>query len=103
MFVRFRQTTSRLQASLIQTSRAPGGKVRHEHVAGLGSVARVATVPERIKFWQHLHQRVACLANRLDAEAQAKVLGAVHTRIPMPTAEEQLSHSAPRRSRQSPC
>lgn len=37
MFVRFRQTRKRLQASIIETRRADG-KVRHEHIAGLGSV-----------------------------------------------------------------
>jgi hypothetical protein len=38
MFVRFRQTPRRLQASLVETRRS-NGKVRHEHIASLGSVA----------------------------------------------------------------
>jgi hypothetical protein len=37
MFVRFRQTDYRLQVSLVETRRLDG-KVRHEHIAGLGSV-----------------------------------------------------------------
>jgi len=35
MFVRFRETDCRLQASLSATRR-DAGRVRHEHVAGLG-------------------------------------------------------------------
>jgi hypothetical protein len=34
MFVRYRQTQSRLQASLVETRRI-NGKVRHEHIASL--------------------------------------------------------------------
>jgi hypothetical protein len=41
MFVRFRQTAQRLQASLVETRRIDG-KVRHEHIAGLGSVEMAA-------------------------------------------------------------
>jgi hypothetical protein len=37
MFVRFRKTAHRLQVSLIET-RWAAGKVRSEHVAGLGSI-----------------------------------------------------------------
>ena len=46
---------------------------------------------DRIAFWTRLHERLARLANRLDAEAQAKVLGAVHERIPMVTLAEQCA------------
>jgi hypothetical protein len=48
-------------------------------------------VADRIAFWTRLHERLARLANRLDAEAQAKVLGAVHERIPMVTLAEQCA------------
>ena len=39
MFVRFRQTAYRLQVSLVETRRAEG-KVKHEHVASLGSIKK---------------------------------------------------------------
>jgi hypothetical protein len=44
MFVRFRQTPYGLQVSLIQTRRE-GGKVRHEHIAGLGAIIIPASMP----------------------------------------------------------
>lgn len=44
---------------------------------------------ERITFWQRLHERLAKLSNRIDATAQGKILGEVHARIPMVTADEQ--------------
>jgi hypothetical protein len=87
MFVRFRTVRRRLQASLIETRRLEG-KVRHEHVASLGSIAATSSVADRIAFWQELHQRLGRLSNRLDAMAQAKLLGEVHVRIPMVTMEE---------------
>ena len=40
---------------------------RHDqarHVAALGSVALAPSVPERIAFWQKLHERLARVANR---------------------------------------
>jgi hypothetical protein len=49
MFIRFRQTKTRLQVSLIETRRA-GGKVHHEHIAMLGTVDVPPTVTERIVF-----------------------------------------------------
>jgi hypothetical protein len=80
MFVRFRETAYRLQLSLIETRRVDG-KVRHEHVASLGSIETPPTVANRIAFWARLHERLARLSNRLDGETQGKVLGAVHARI----------------------
>jgi hypothetical protein len=88
MFPRFRQTDYRLQVSLVETRRT-AGKVRHEHVAGLGSVEWPPSVEDRIAFWQRLHERLAKLSNRVDATAQAKILGAIHARIPMVTLDEQ--------------
>jgi hypothetical protein len=67
------RTARRLQVSVVET-RWSGGKVRHEHVASLGSVP---------------HERLARLANRIDAAAQAKILAAVHARVPMVTVDEQ--------------
>jgi hypothetical protein len=88
MFVRFRQTKTRLQASLIQTRRVDG-RVRHEHVAMLGTVEAPPSVAGRLAFWQGLHERMARLGNRVDAAAQAKLLGDIHARVPMVTPEEQ--------------
>jgi hypothetical protein len=87
MFVRFRETTRRLQVSLVETRRQDG-KIHHEHVAGLGSVTRPPSVVDRIAFWEHLHQRLSRLSNQIDGEAQAKIMGAVHTRIPMVIPDE---------------
>jgi hypothetical protein len=87
MFVRFRETPRRLQQSLVETRRE-GGKVRHEHVASLGAIPTPLTVAGRVEYWQSLHQRLARLSNRLDGEIQAKILGAVHARVPMPTVDE---------------
>jgi hypothetical protein len=87
VFVRFRETTRRLQVSLVETRRH-AGKVHHEHVAGLGSVTRPPSVADRIAFWEHLHQRLSQLSNRIDGEAQAKIMGAVHARIPMVIPDE---------------
>jgi hypothetical protein len=84
MFVRFRTTTSKLQVSLIATRRS-AGKVRHEHIASLGSAAIASSPSDRIVFWTRLRAR---LADRLDAEAQSAILAAVHARIPMPTQDE---------------
>jgi hypothetical protein len=88
MFPRFRQTARRLQVSLVETRRA-GGRIHHSHVAGLGSVPRDPTPADRIAFWTKLHQRLARLANRIDAHHQGAIMGAIHARIPMPTVEDQ--------------
>jgi hypothetical protein len=88
MFARFRQRRDLLLVSLVEAHRA-GGKVRQGHIAYLGSIALPLTVEARIAFWQHLHDRLAKLSNRVDAETQAKVLAAIHVRIPMVTVDEQ--------------
>jgi hypothetical protein len=88
MFVRFRQAGHKLQTSLIETRRVDG-KVRHEHIASLGSIILPPSVADRITFWQRLHDRLAKLSNRVTAEDQGKVLGAVHAKVPMITADEQ--------------
>jgi hypothetical protein len=88
MFVRFRETARRLQASLTETRRQ-GGKVRHEHIAGLGSVPIAPTTTDRIAFWTKLHQRLDALSNRLDAAQRGAILTAIHARIPMPTLDDQ--------------
>ena len=88
MFVRFRQTARRLQASLI-TGRREGSKVHHEHVAGLGSVPLSPSPADRITFWTKLHQRLEALGNRVDAAQRGAIMAAIHARIPMPTQDDQ--------------
>jgi hypothetical protein len=87
MFVRFRQTDRRLQASLSETRRQ-GGKVVHVHVAGLGSVPILPTAADRIAFWTKLHQWLDALSNRVDAKQRGAILTAIHVRIPMPTLDD---------------
>jgi hypothetical protein len=96
MFVRFRETARRLQVSLT-ASRWNGGRVRHEHIAGLGSVPLSPSVADRIAFWTKLHQRLDALSNRVDAAQRGALLTAIHARIPMPTTDDhqavQLEHA----------
>jgi hypothetical protein len=87
MFVRFRQTPYGLQVSLIQTRRE-GGKVRHEHIAGLGAITIPASAADRMAFWRCLHVRLSALSIQI-ADEQAKILEAVYERIPMLTPDEQ--------------
>jgi hypothetical protein len=87
MFVRFRQTARRLQVSLTAT-RWDGGRVRHEHVAGLGSAPLAPSAADRIAFWTKLHQRLDTLGNRVDATQRGPILTAIHARIPMPTMDD---------------
>jgi ABC transporter substrate binding protein len=95
MIVHFRETPYGLAMSLVQTRRE-NGKVRHEHVASLGSIETPPSVAAPIEFWRELDERLAQLSNRLDAETRGKVMGAVHARVPMVTPDEK--RDAERRS-----
>ena len=88
MFVHFRETPYGLAMSVVE-NRRENGKVRHEHVVSLGSIETPPSVAARIEFWRELHERLAELSNRLDAETRGKVMGAVHARVPMVTPDEQ--------------
>ena len=88
MFVHFRETPYRLAMSLVE-NRRENGRICHEHVASLGSIETPPSVDARIEFWRELHDRLAELSNRLDAETRGKVMVAVHARVPMVTPEEQ--------------
>jgi len=88
MFVRFRQTARRLQLSLIETRRIDG-KVKHEHVGSLGSIVLSPDTTDRIAFWGRIYQRLAKLSNRVGPDVLGKILGEIHARVPMVTAEEQ--------------
>lgn len=88
MFARFRQTPNRLQISLVETRRV-GGRVRHQHVAALGSIPEPWSIGDRITFWSGLHQRLARLSNRIKADDLHKLMAAIHDRVPMPMTDEQ--------------
>jgi hypothetical protein len=88
MFVRFRKQGHRLGVSLMQTRRV-GVRVQSEHVAALGSVDDPPSVRERFAFWAALPERLARLGNRLAASEHAKIIGALHARIPMVTPDDQ--------------
>src|SRR5215510_13228510 len=88
MLVHFRETPYGLAMSLVETGRE-SGKVRHQHVASLGSIETPLSVAARIEFWRGLHERLDQLSNRPDAETRGKVIGAVHARVPMVTPDEQ--------------
>src|ERR1700691_2218521 len=86
----YRQLLRRLQVSIVATRR-DGGKVRHEHIASLGSVDGQLSVADRVAFWKRVHDRLARLSNRIDPAMQGRLLGELHARIPMPTVDEQNS------------
>jgi hypothetical protein len=47
-----------------------------------------ATIADPVVFWRRLHERLAKLSNRIGADEQGKILGAIHVRIPMVTIDE---------------
>src|SRR5258708_18421384 len=81
MLVHFRETPYGLAMSLVE-SRRENGKVRHEHLASLGSIETPPSVAARIEFWRRLHERLDQLSNRLDAEDRGNGLDAVHSPLP---------------------
>jgi hypothetical protein len=91
MFIRFRQTKSTLQATLL-VGRRVAGRVRHEQLASLGSIKLAQTIDGREGFWRELHATLARLGNRVPGEEQAKIMGQVHGRIPLVTADERREH-----------
>jgi hypothetical protein len=88
MFARLRQTPNRLQVSLVEGRRVDG-KVRHRHVAMLGSIPGPWEIADRITFWLELHQRLGRLSNQISAADLHKVMVAIHERIPMAMSDEQ--------------
>src|ERR1700751_5325624 len=88
MLVHFRETPYGLAMSLVE-SRRENGKVRHEHLASLGSIETPPSVAARIEFWRRLHERLDQLSNRPDAETRGKGLEAVPAHVPMVTPAAQ--------------
>jgi hypothetical protein len=87
VFVRFRQTKTRLQMSRIETRRVDG-KVRHQHVASLGSIAMPFEAADRVALWAKLFERISKLSNCLDADAQRQIFDAIHARVPLMTQDD---------------
>jgi hypothetical protein len=63
MFVRFCRGAMRLQVRLVE-GRRDGGKVRHEHVAGLGSIAEPMTIAHHLAFWDRLRSSIASATSK---------------------------------------
>jgi hypothetical protein len=87
MFVRFRQTPRKLQVSLIETKRV-NGKVQHEHIASLGSIAANPTTTDRIEFFRKFEQRMTTLTNRVDEAQKNAITLAIGERIPLITPDD---------------
>jgi hypothetical protein len=87
MFVRFRPSGHRLHVSLVE-ARRHDGKVRNDHIAGLGSIINAPTIADRVVFWQRANERLEALGNRIGPEIE-KVEAALHERVPIPSLEEQ--------------
>ena len=87
MFARFRDTGRRLQVSLVETVR-DGGRVRHVHIAGFGSVGIPQTAADRIEFWTKLGARLLGLSNRIDGKARDAIIAAIAARIPLPERDD---------------
>ena len=92
MLVRFRQKDDRLQVRLVVTRRV-AGPVRQESFTNLGAITLPPSVADRLAFWRGLHERLAKLSHRVDAETHAKILTAIHARVPIVTAAEQRTIS----------
>jgi hypothetical protein len=60
-----------LAMSLVE-SRRENGKVRHEHLASLGSIETPLSGATRIEFWRRLHERLDQLSNRLTPRRGAR-------------------------------
>jgi hypothetical protein len=69
----------RLEVSIVETRR-DGGKVKHKHVASLGSVWNDSPA-EREGFWRECEARLARLANRLAPDLD-RLRQAIAARIP---------------------
>jgi hypothetical protein len=83
MFVRFQHRGRRLRLAVVE-NRRENGAVRTHIVASLPSVPDQPTTTDRAAFWHKLHERFAGLGNRVDAATAAKLMSAIHNRIPMP-------------------
>jgi hypothetical protein len=65
-------------------SRQAEGKIISEHLGGLGGIAPLPSVRQRLEFWRQLRERIA----GLDSETRAGIIGDIAAKVPMVTAEE---------------
>jgi hypothetical protein len=87
--VRFRQSGNRLHVSVVETRRQDG-RVRHHHVASLGSIVTEPTIADRVEFWQRVNERLKALDNRTRIGPEIEKIEAVlHERVPISSLEEQ--------------
>jgi hypothetical protein len=91
MFIRFRSRGQRLRLAIVE-SRREAGRVRGRLVATLPSIPDPWDTVDRLTFWRRLHERFVTLGNRVDAATAAKFMAAIHERIPMAAADDQLVH-----------
>lgn len=96
MFVRWRlRPTGRLSARLVEHRRVDG-RVRQEHVAELSAIddaallvpGEVLGIGARRAFWRTANAALARLANRIDAETEGMIRGALHARVSIVTPDE---------------
>lgn len=87
MFVRFKSSPRRLHLSLVETRRVDG-KVKHDHIASLGSIPVPFTTPDRLDFTASFNERISRLDNRITPEQREAIIVAIGKRIPWPTPEE---------------
>jgi hypothetical protein len=91
MFVRFRSRGQRLRLAIVESHRE-SGRAHSRIVAALPSIPDPWDTPDRLTFWRRLHERFAALGNRIDAATAAKLMGDIHARVPMATADDQFTH-----------
>jgi hypothetical protein len=81
----------RLEVSIVETRRE-AGKVKHKHVASLGSVWNDSPA-EREGFWRECEARLARLANRLGPDLD-RLRQAIAARIPLLTDADRAAMAA---------
>jgi hypothetical protein len=91
VFIRFRNRGRQLRLTIVESHRE-GSKTRSHVVATLPSIPDPWDTPDRLTFWRRLHERFATLGNRVDAATAAKLIAAIHARVPMPVADDQVAH-----------
>jgi hypothetical protein len=83
----------RLEVSIVETRRE-GGRVKHRHIASLGSIAD-DTIEAREIFWRECEDRLARLGNKLGPDIDP-LRQAIAARIPPPTDLELTAATARR-------
>jgi hypothetical protein len=79
----------RLEVSIVETQRQ-NGKVRHQHVASLGSYCLPGDLQKRERFWAGCEERLGRLANRIGPEMD-KLRAAIAERIPPLTDDDRAA------------